>query len=216
MDIASSALVTDDDPRSEGAMPRLPCLPVLTILLLLQFENNFGHISQAETMAPPATDYQRVAKKTKWVWDGQQASLLYSVTQHLLDYEVEIICPKWTKEKPSPALTVSIRRQEVYSFEAHRNTVFTRFGDTLFVAEPQRGGSGCAVIACDFKARKQLWKSRLQSISNRPHSGYYNAVTIDNNGEALIIRGNESLLRYVEYVDMKTGATLAQREYPRG
>ncbi|HEV2947560.1 MAG TPA: hypothetical protein VGX70_09300, partial [Gemmataceae bacterium] len=74
--------------------------------------------------------------------------------------------------------------------------------------------TGCSIFAYDLETKKELWKSRLQSISHQPHSVYDNAVTIENRGEILKVRGKESLLKYVEYVDMKTGKTLAQKEYP--
>jgi hypothetical protein len=161
------------------------------------------------------TDYQKLAQNATWNWKGEHASLLYSVTEHFGDYQTEIICP------PGPnnlghTLTFRVLEngQEVYKLAAARNTVFTRNRDTLFIAEPMRGGTGCWVTAVDFKTNTQIWKRRLDSKTNRPHSVYQNNVTIEHNSEALIVLGNETLLHYIEYVDMKTGKTLAQREFP--
>jgi hypothetical protein len=163
-----------------------------------------------------ATDYQKLADEMPWKWDGQQASLIYSITQHLTGFNVEILCPKW--DGPSkPRLKVRIKDdagKEIHSFEAHAGTVFTAHGGTIYMAEYHVRSTGCSVTAYNLKEGKQLWKTRLESRYRRPYSAFHNAVTIEDNGEAILVRGNEGLFRYVEYLDMKTGKTLAKREYP--
>ena len=160
------------------------------------------------------TDYQKFAQGARWNWKGQQASRLSSVTEHFGDYQTEILCPPGhAKLDRSLTFRVLENGQEVYKLAASRNTVFARDRDILFIAEPMRGGTGCWVTAVEFKTNKQLWRSQLQSKTSRPHSVYENNVTIQHNGEALIVLGNETLLHYIEYVDMKTGKTLAQREF---
>jgi outer membrane protein assembly factor BamB len=104
--------------------------------------------------------------------------------------------------------------KETYAFEAHASTVFTLRSGIIYIAEYHVGSTGCAVAAYDLKDGKKLWNSRLESRYSRPYSAYHNAVTIENNGEAIMVRGNEGLFRYVEYLDIKTGKTLAKREYP--
>jgi hypothetical protein len=162
--------------------------------------------------------YQQLADGLPWRWDGEHASLLYSVTQHLGYYRTEIVCPKLGEGcLPYDQLTVRIlddRGEEVYSFKAHRGTVFTRHGDVLYVAEFRPGDTGCGVAAYDIKAKKQLWRTGLQSFYKGFHSAYHNAVTMDYDGRALVIRGNEDMYRYIEYVDPETGKTLAHRDYP--
>jgi hypothetical protein len=165
-----------------------------------------------------ATDYQELVDNEPWRWDGEQATLLYSVFFCMSDHQVEIISPKLDTDGPRPFKRLRVRiledGKEIYSFEAHRGTVFSRFGDVLYIADFFPATTGCSIVAYDFKANKELWKTRLKSISHLPHSAYHNAVMIENDSVALKIRGKESLLHYVEYVDMKTGKTLAQREYP--
>jgi len=147
--------------------------------------------------------------------------LLHSVSYYMADRQVEIISPRQDevgKPKPFNRLTVRFVQdgKEVYSFKAHKGTVFSRRGDILYIAEFIPATTGCSVVAYDFKAKKELWKSRLQGSKPLSHSVYHNAVTIENDGKALIIRGNESLQRYVEYVDMETGKTLAYKNYDKG
>ena len=103
----------------------------------------------------------------------------------------------------------------MHSFQATREAVCARDWAIVYLAQPRRSGTGCTVSAYDFRAKKELWRTRLQSMSHKPYSAYHNAVTLEAHAQVLIIRGNETALRYIEYVDMKTGKTLAQREYPR-
>ncbi len=176
-----------------------------------------GLLALSSIAPTPALDYEKLVRETPWDWAGEHASLLYGVTQHLSDYTVEILCPR-REETRWPPLVVRIfdGGKQVHSFTAHRETVFTRFGDVLYVAEPARSTTGCTVYAYDLKTGKELWRTRLQSRSNRPHSAYSNMVTVELFfSDALLVRGNESLLRYIEFVDLKTGKTLAKREYPR-
>lgn len=162
--------------------------------------------------------YQNSVDSEAWRWDGEQAALLYSVSRYMSDHQVEITSPKLNTDGPQPYKRLTFRiledGKELYSFKAHPGTVFVRRGDSLYIADFVPGATGCSIIAYDFKANKELWKTRLQSVSHWPHSAYHNAVAIEDRGDALKIRGKESLLHYVEYVDMKTGKTLAQREYP--
>jgi hypothetical protein len=165
-----------------------------------------------------ATDYQKLADRQPWQWDGEQASLLYSVDSQMGNFRAEILCPK-RDTYPSPLNRLTVRfldddGKEVYSFQAHRGTVFTWDGKVLYVAEFHPRMPGCSVAAYDITEKKQLWKTRLQSRYKGFHSAYTNAVTIENDREALLIRGNEAMYRYIEYLDMKTGKTIAQREYP--
>jgi hypothetical protein len=132
------------------------------------------------------------------------------------DYQVEITYPR--RDNPFVGqLTVRIVQQgkEVYSFKAHKGTVFSRYDNILYIAEFSPMGCGCSVVAYDFKAKKELWKCRLQGPKPLNHSVYHNAVTIENDwAGALVIRGNESMQKYVEYVDMATGKSLAFKNYP--
>jgi hypothetical protein len=165
-----------------------------------------------------ADDYwQRIADGKPWRWNGEQANLLYCVTYCMGDFDVRIECPKRDSNMPgSRLLTVRLLDgdKEVYSFQATRETVFARDRDVLYTAHVFASGTGCTVSAYDFRAKKELWRTRLQSMSNKPHSFYRNLVTIESGESVLLIRGNETLLRYIEYMDKKTGKTLAQREYP--
>jgi outer membrane protein assembly factor BamB len=103
--------------------------------------------------------------------------------------------------------------KEVYAVKGHWETVFARWQNTLDIAEFNPIATGCAVRAVDLTTGEQLWRSHLKGSSCREHSKYRNQVTIETDGKVLVIRGNESYSRYLEYVDLKTGKTLGHHEY---
>src|SRR5262245_40341634 len=92
------------------------------------------------TMALPtyvaAVDYQDVAAKEPWRWSEKDASLVSSLERHLSDFGVEIIRPKEPEFNRLP-LTVRLMdgERQVYQFQAHWETVFTRLGTRLYIAE---------------------------------------------------------------------------------
>lgn len=162
-----------------------------------------------------AVDYQKVADQQLWRFNWFAANLLNCVGRDLRDYEVEIRCPK---RAPHGDLRLTVRlltdRKEVFRFRGYPDTVFARSGDVLYVAEFNPATSGCTVVATDLKSGKQLWRSNLKGIGPVDHSRYRNHVTIDAEGEVLVVRGHETLGRYIEYIDMKSGKTVGHKKYP--
>lgn len=162
-------------------------------------------------------DYEKAAQAAKWQWQGENANLLQGVYTYLDRYRVEISAPQRGEGNPGRReLTVRVLQNEtlLHTFSAYPEVVFILYDYVLYIAYPRQGSTGCSVVAYDLRAKKQLWETRLQSVSRRPHSFYRNRVTMTRYGNALVITGNETLLRYIEFVDMKTGKTLAQREFP--
>jgi hypothetical protein len=169
-----------------------------------------------EQAASPKTDYQQKADQAEWAWEPKQANLLYCIRRHFDDYQVEILCPKRKEggfsEKP---LTVRISGdgREVYSFQAHEETVFTRRGDILYIADFSPIATGCSLVAYDFKAKKELWKAKLKGIGPVAHSKYRNEVTISTWDEAIIVTGKEAAGRYIEFVDASSGKTVGHKVF---
>ncbi len=163
-----------------------------------------------------STDYQKVADQQPWRFNWYAANLLYCVDRDLRDYEVEIRCPKKGHPREDHRLTIRLLTdgKEVFRFRGYSDTVFARSGDVLYVAEFAPSVTGCTVVATDLKSGKQLWRSNLKGIGPVDHSRYRNHVTIDAQGEVLVVRGHESLGRYIEYIDMKSGKTVGHKKYP--
>jgi hypothetical protein len=146
-----------------------------------------------------------------WRWSKEKASLAYCITHHLQDYEVERV----RKNEYYTPLNIRTKkdRKVVYSIQkGHQAIVFTRWKDTLYIAEYSPIASGCEVVALDLKTGKQLWKTRLQGIGEVAHSKYSNFVNIETDGRRVIISGNEAHGRYIEHLDRQTGKTIANKK----
>src|SRR5262249_17780327 len=100
-------------------------------------------------------------------------------------------------------------------FQGHRNTVFTRSGSVIFIAEFSPISSGCDLAAFDLDARKQLWRCQLRGIGPQDHSKYGNVLNIEMDEGAILVLGNEVHGRYIEYVDPENGVTLGNKKLPR-
>jgi hypothetical protein len=163
--------------------------------------------------APMREDYQKKADEAPWQWSDERASAADSARRLTGDYRAEV-------EPGGTFGRVVIRVVKVgavvHSFEGHTRTVFAVRDDVLYSAVFHPSSSGCAVVAFDLKAKKQLWKTYLKGlVERRPHSAYRNAVLLDLDGQAVCVRGQEAFGNYIEFVDRKTGKTVGHKVYPR-
>jgi hypothetical protein len=156
---------------------------------------------------------QKRADAREWRWADNEAKLLYSVRHHLKGYQVQVIRPE-NNDDPRGPLTVRVldKGQEVCSFSAHDETVFTQLGDVVFVADFSPMATGCTIVAYDLKARRQLWQCPLKGNPPQAHSEYRHQVNITVDDDAVLVYGNESNGRYIEYVDAKTGITVGHKK----
>jgi hypothetical protein len=202
---------------AETHMGKLSAIVATTALLAVLGCGGEPEPPKVEEPAPPEAKYQLRADRAKWNWDPKEASLLYCVRRDLRDFRVEIICPKDAEDKHRPEpMTVRLTDagKEVYSFKAEEWTVFTRQGDVLYFAKFSPIAQGCSVVAYDFKAKKTLWKTGLKGAGAVVHSYYRNEVAIEAaDDNAILVTGNETLGRYIEYVDMKSGETLGHKVF---
>jgi hypothetical protein len=161
---------------------------------------------------PMHEDYQKKADEAAWQWSEERAGVADSARRVKGDYTAEFVpgdTPRYG--------TVRIRKDGsvAHSFGGHTRTVFAVRDDVLYYADFGPITSGCAVVAYDLKAKKQLWKAKLKGLGPIGHSRYQNAVNLDLDTQAVCVRGNESAGRYIEYVDLKTGKTVGHKVYPR-
>ena len=182
----------------------LACVPAFFLAAL-------GCAPRDETSAR----YQQKAEASQWRWSEHEAKLLYSVRHQLKGYQVQVVRSENNQDAWEP-FTVRIldKGQELYSFRAHDETVFTQLGNTVFVTDFSPIATGCRVIAYDLKAGKQLWKCSLKGNPPERHSKYRHQVTITVDDDAVLVYGNESNGRYIEYVDAKTGKTIGHKKLP--
>ena len=176
---------------------------ILTALVLL-----------ATACPAAAADYQKLADDTKWEWKHENASVLRSVQNYHGDLQVEIAKRANTFGK----LTVRFSKGDttVLALDGHHATGFAADGNVLYYTEYHPSASGCAVVAFDMAAGKELWKSYLKGIGPIAHTAYRNLVAVELHGGALRVLGHESAGDYVEYVDLKTGKTVGHKLFRKG
>ena len=131
------------------------------------------------------------------------------VARYLGDYQVESVRSGLTGSK----LTLQVRDNGllVFTWKGHDYTVFTRSGGVLYLADYSPISTGCAVVAYDLKARRELWRTELEGIGGVSHSKYHNRVTIGlvSDGKVVVVCGDEGSGRYVERLNARTGEDLS-------
>jgi hypothetical protein len=158
---------------------------------------------------------QQKAEAAEWRWSEHETNLLHCVRNQLKGYEIQAVRAEKDKDSLEP-FTVRIldKGQEIYSFRAHGETVFTNTADVIFVAKFSPIATGCTVLAYDLKERKELWKCELKGNPPGGHSVYHHQVNITTDGGAVLVYGKESNGRYIEYVDAQTGMTVGHKKFP--
>jgi hypothetical protein len=106
--------------------------------------------------------------------------------------------------------------RELHARDWPAHLAFRVEGDVLYYPEYERIASGCALVAYDLKAGKQLWRTGLRGLGPVGHSRYRNEVDLAVADGVVTVYGRESAGRYVERVDATTGRTLDHKTFPAG
>ena len=161
---------------------------------------------------PMTEDHQKKADEAPWEWSDQRATPESSAKRLSGAYTAEV-GPRDTFGYG----TIRIVKDgaAVHSFGGHKRTVFAVRDGVLYYADFGPISSGCAVVAYDLKAKKQLWKAPLKGLGPIGHSRYSNAVNLDLDKQAVCVRGKESAGRYIEYVGLRTGKTVGHKVYSK-
>ena len=153
---------------------------------------------------------QAIAEEKGWKWSEDRATAESSARVLGGGYKM-----RFDPDPPGNAsvlkLTVTRNSQPVYSWSGHQYSVFVLAHDVLYLADFQPHDSGCAVIAYDLKGGRPLWKTHLRGLPAPSHSQYYNRINLEVEDGHLIAYGNESIGRYIELLDLKTGEMVGQR-----
>jgi len=159
-------------------------------------------------------DYQKVADGARWGFLDEADNPLFCMFQQTgTDYDVSLI----REAKGRHALTIKVIKNDrpVYQWKGHRHSVFRIQGDLLYYAEFHYSASGGRVVAVDLTSGKPLWQSRLKALGGVRHSAYLNRMTIDANDDVVSVYGNESMGRYLEFKDVRTGKTVGHKRFPK-
>ena len=158
-------------------------------------------------------DYQVFAERARWDFSDEADNPLFCMFQQTgTDCDVRLI----REAKDQHALTIKIIRNDrmVYQWKGHRHSVFRIQGDHLYYADFAFSTTGGHIVAVDLTNGKPLWRSPLKALGGIRHSSYLNRMTIDANDEVVSIYGNESMGRYLEFKDARTGKTVGHRQFP--
>lgn len=160
---------------------------------------------------PAATDHQKMLDRSDWWWNQEYASPLYCISQSDKAYGIRIERP----QDDHGGLRYSILRDgnTVYSWVGHRRTVFQVVDDRLYYPRYHFSSSGGEVVAVDLTGGNELWRSPLNGLGPVEHSKYLNRMIITVNPDTVTINGYESMGRYIEIKDARTGDTIAHRIY---
>jgi hypothetical protein len=107
-------------------------------------------------------------------------------------------------------------KQELYAWDEHGQSAFVVCNGIIYRAEYSGISSGCAIIAFDLKAGKELWKATLKGLGPIDHSKYHNRVRMEKvDNTVFAVYGEESAGKYVELVEYATGRTLGHKVFPK-
>ena len=101
----------------------------------------------------------------------------------------------------------------MFSWAGHAHSVFSQDGAVLYYADYWPDRTGCEIVARDLKAGKELWRTNLHGLGPIKHSGYSNQVAMEADHQLITVRGKESMGRYIEFLDPRTGRILGHRIY---
>jgi hypothetical protein len=163
-------------------------------------EQELGQIHRCQAEATAAT----------WSWNDEEATPEYCARreQHEGRYRMELIYA-------GAELSVRVCQKDgtlLYAFPAHRHTVFDIDGDMLYYADYHFSSNGCAVVAYDLQAKRELWRTHLRGMGAIGHSAYYNRVTLQAYDGVIVVKGWEAE-KYLEYLNAKNGRTIAHRVF---
>ncbi|RYD60319.1 MAG: hypothetical protein EOP84_37130 [Verrucomicrobiaceae bacterium] len=173
-----------------------------------------------------ARDWLKESREAKWKWPHENPTLLSSAMEDLgsqAPYEIAIIRHPWQaamKRHSEPDksngcfLDLKVFRDGKVLFQrpSHERTVFVIRENRLYFADFSPLSCGCKVLCFDLETQKLLWETTLQAAGNVNHSIYRNRVSLAVLGTGAVqIFGWEDAGRYVEYLDLDTGAPLAHR-----
>ncbi|HYT87953.1 MAG TPA: hypothetical protein VEL76_04480 [Gemmataceae bacterium] len=213
-------------------MPKVVALLVTTLCFWPCASHLVGDVPKAAKDAK-VINYQAVAERLPWRWSDREASLTWSVTHHLTADE-------FRGPTQGVGFWFVIPLKAGPPFQGHSETVFTRWGDRLYLADFSPIATGCRVVAVNFKTGGRLWQNKLKGLGpighalsegcaaasgnwqNKlkglgpiGHSKYRNRINITTDGKIITVWGNEAAGRYVELLDKQTGRTVGHKVFAK-
>src|SRR5262245_43219916 len=147
-----------------------------------------------------------------WRWVDSPARLLDCVEDYHGPLQLDVV----RRQGDGWHVRFLEKNRELHARDWPVYLAFRVEGDVLYFPEYERVASGCALVAYDLKAGKQLWRTGLRGLGPVQHDRYVNEVDLTVVDGVVTVYGRESSGRYVERVDAKTGRTLEHKTFPAG
>ena len=158
----------------------------------------------------PAKDYQKVADETEWKFTDFNFKETLATEFKGYDVKSEVVADS----KRDLVVHISKENKELLAWETHNTTPFAQRDGILYYAKFGTASNGCAVVAFDLSAKKEMWRTRLKGIGRVNHFGYSNSVRLEVlDDDTLRVFGKESFGRYVEIVNRETGKTVGHKVF---
>jgi len=160
-------------------------------------------------------DVQGQAADAEWNLANTVKDFASSVSQNNSGYAVTVVKKPNGFFLESDMIVSDSQGKELckLSVEGGSETPFLIKNDVIYYANYCPITSGCGLSAFDLKTAKQHWNSGLQGIGGTDHSKYSNHVNLKKQAGAIVVYGNESHGKYIEFVDMKSGNTVGHRAF---
>jgi len=103
-----------------------------------------------------------------------------------------------------------------HSWMGHRRSVFVIKDKRLYYAAFSERSTGASVVVVDLVQGQVLWRERCRGIGPvGGHSGWTNRINLGVGKNVVVVRGQESLGRYIEVKRISDGKTLGHRSFDR-
>lgn len=169
----------------------------------LQEEDNLTH----------GTDYQEKIEKYDWSWDDQKVGPLNCAFRSNGDLRFRITTYPSTRHR----LDIAVLRNDisVFNWQGHYASVFCVATDRMYFADWSTSTSGGKVVAVDLVSGQEIWRKPLKALGDIQHSSYQTLFNIEVNENIVVVWGNESQGRYVEFKNSQTGETIGHKIFPK-
>jgi hypothetical protein len=160
-------------------------------------------------------------KPTGWVWKGADPGFQSSFYHGPIAIDTSIGMCRFVFDEPHKTTSIECFRkdeaQRLWGFdEGHAfvdDAVLVADADHLYVARYSNISSGCDVIAYELKSGNEAWRMSVLGLGPIAHSEYLNSVEmrLTATPQKLEVFGWESAGKYVETIDLASGATISTR-----
>ena len=148
---------------------------------------------------------QGQSENAHWQWIEGAASPAYCAVRFNDDYDIRIERSRGRDGVSPLRLTFDSGDGRSYSIDGHEFTVFVGSGPRLFWVRYNGARAGGTLVAVDLETGVVAWERDLRALGEVAHSSYTNRIQMQMQGDTVVVYGLESLGRYLEVREAKSG-----------